>query len=150
MNGREVFTADDQKLGHVVAERDDCVIVESGHVFKSRHAVPTSFLHEADGTLRATVGKDVVESSPKIEDDTWDREAVLTHYGLIGPTVVDPDPDGVDSAETVGARHGVNPAPSKRLATLGGEEDSTVERPAVFDRMPSGVNDPSGSTANYH
>jgi hypothetical protein len=151
VHGQAVVTSDDQKLGHVVAVEDDIAILENGHLRKHRHALPTSLLHDAeDGLLRATVGKPVVESSPRVDGESFDRDAVLTHYGLIGPTVVDPDPDGLDSAETAGAREGVEPAPAERLGTLGGEGDPAVEQPAVFDRMPSGVNDPSGSTANYH
>lgn len=150
MNGQEVVTTDDHKLGHVVGEHGDCAIVESGHVFKTRRPIPRTFLHEADGRLRATVGRDVFESAPRVDDDWWDEEAILTHYGLIGPTVVDPDPDGLENAETVGVREGIQPDPARRLATLGGENDPSIEKPAVFDRMPSGVNDPSGSRANYH
>lgn len=149
MNGQDVITADDQKLGHVVAERDDIAIVESGHLRKHRHAIPTTFLHESEGILRATVGKDVVDSSPEIDGEDLDRDAVLEHYGLIGPTVVDPDPNGLENPETEGARHGIQPAPAQRIGTLGGENDPSVERPAAFDKMPSGVEDPSGSTATY-
>ena len=150
MNGRAVVTSDDQKLGHVVEERDDIAIVETGHLLKHRHAIPTTFLHATEeGVLRATVGKPVVESSPKLDGDSFDREAVLEHYGLIAPTVVDPDPDGVDSVETAGAREGIEPAPSERLGTLGGEGDPAVEKPAVFDKSPN-LQDPSGSSANYH
>ena len=84
--------------------------------------------------------------------DAEDAAALAHGERLLGtlPTVVDPDPDGLDSAETAGAREGVEPAPAERLGTLGGEGDPAVEQPEVFDRMPSGVNDPSGSTANYH
>lgn len=150
MNGRDVVTSDDQKLGHVVEEREDIAILESGHLLKHRHAIPTTFLHSTDdGVLRATVGKAVVESSPKVDGGSFDREAVLEHYGLIGPTVVDPDPDGLDSAETAGTREGIDPAPAERLGTLGGEGDPAVEGPAVFDKMPN-LQDPSGSSANYH
>lgn len=149
MNGREVMTADGHKLGHVVADTDDWAVVERGMLRKTRHAIPRELLHEAGGELRATVGRDVVESSPGPTGGAFDRERVLTHYGLIGPTVVDPDPDGLDSAETAGARAGVEPEPSKRLATLGGENDPSVERPAVFDRTPSGVED-AGADANLH
>ena len=48
MDGQDVLTSDDHKLGTVVAEREGFVILESGHLFKSRHAVPTEFLHEHD------------------------------------------------------------------------------------------------------
>ena len=43
MEGQDVVTSDDQKLGTIVAERDGCLIVESGHVFKSKHAIPREF-----------------------------------------------------------------------------------------------------------
>lgn len=133
MKGREVVTTDDHKLGHVVAERDEIAIVESGHLRKHRHAIPATFLHDTeDGILRATVGRAVVESSPQVDGDSFDREAVLEHYGLIGPTVVDPDPDGVGGA-TAGRTEGEPPRSG----------------PAVFDKMPN-LQDPSGSSANYH
>ena len=38
MEGQQVVTSDDQKLGTVIASRDDCAIVETGTVFKSKHA----------------------------------------------------------------------------------------------------------------
>jgi len=101
MAGMDVVTSDDHKLGTAVAERDGCVIVESGHVFKTRHAIPTEFLHERDGVLRATVGKEVVQGSPKVEEDAFDANDVKLHYGLIEVHVVDPDPDERD-AETEG------------------------------------------------
>ena len=127
MEGRDVVTTDEKKIGTVVAERGDCVIVETGHVFKSRHAIPRTFLHELDGDLRATVAKEVIEDSPKVDLEHWDGEEVNRHYGLVDDTVVDPDPDGVLNAETVGLRHGVNPAPAERLGTLGGENDPSIE-----------------------
>lgn len=150
MSGQDVVTADGRKLGHVVADDEEFTVIEHGHLRKSRHAIPHELLHEAEGELRATVSKEVVESSPAAAGEEFDRQAVLVHYGLVGPTVVDPDPDGLDSAETAGARAGVEPAPAERLATLGGETDPAVERPAAFDKRPAGANDPSGTSANYH
>jgi hypothetical protein len=129
MDGQEILTSDDHKLGTVVGKRDGCVIVESGHVFKTRHAIPTEFLHEHEGVLRATVGKEIVDDSPKVDGDSFDGTAVKLHYGLIDITVVDPDPDE-RSAETIGARHGVEPAPSERLRAMGNDplRDDAVER----------------------
>ena len=93
MQGQNVVTSDDQKLGTIVAERDGFAIVESGHMFKSRHAIPTDFLHEHEDVVRATVGKDVVHDSPKVDGDTFDEYSVKMHYGLIEVNVVDPDPN---------------------------------------------------------
>lgn len=106
MEGQDVVTSDDHKLGTVIADRDDCAIIEMGHVFKAKHAIPRSFLHEHDGVLRATVTKDVITSSPKIDLEDWNCESVNLHYGLTVPFEVDSDQDGLDSAETVGAPAG--------------------------------------------
>lgn len=147
MEGQTVVTSDDHKLGTVIAERDDCVIIETGHVFKTKHAIPREFLHEHDGVLRATVTKDVVNDSPKVDPEAFDLSAVRAHYGLDGTFEVSPDADGLDNAETAGARAGVQPAPAERIATLGGENDPSLERPVIRDRQASAA-DPTGVTAN--
>jgi len=66
-------------------------------VFKTKHAIPTEFLHEFEGVQRATVSKELVADSPKIEDDHIDGAAVRMHYGLVEVTLVDPDPDDVNA-----------------------------------------------------
>ena len=91
MEGQNVVTSDDHKLGTVVAKRDGFVVVESGHMFKTRHAIPIDFLHEHEDIVRATVGKDVVHDSPKVDGDTFDPYAVKMHYGLVEANVVDLD-----------------------------------------------------------
>jgi hypothetical protein len=136
MQGQDVVGSDDHKLGTVVDERDGCTVVEMGHVFKSRHAIPDDFLHEFDGVLRATVSREIVEDSPKVEDDGFDVNAVKLHYGLLEVHVVDPDPDERD-AETEGVQHGVDPAPSERVATLGGAGDPALEPPEGLDPADS-------------
>ena len=88
MKGQDVVTNDDHTLGTVIAERDDCVIVETGHVFKTKHAIPRAFLHDHDGELRATVTKDVVDASPKVDLQNWSYEEVRRHYGLDDPVQV--------------------------------------------------------------
>ena len=99
MEDQTVVTSDDHKLGTVVAERDDCVIIETGHIFKTKHAIPRVFVHDVGGELRATVTKDVVDDSPKIDLDNWDCSAVRLHYGLDGPFEVTPDPDSLESPD---------------------------------------------------
>jgi len=83
MEGQDVVGSDDHKLGTVVEERNGYAIVESGHVFKSRHAIPSEFLHQHDDVVRATVGKEVVTDSPKVSGDEFDENAIRLHYGLI-------------------------------------------------------------------
>jgi hypothetical protein len=97
MEGQTIVTSDDHKLGTVIGERDDCVIIETGHVFKTTHALPREFIHEIDGELRATVPKSAVDESPKVDLEHWDCEAIKVHYGLEGGFVRNPDPE--DSAE---------------------------------------------------
>ena len=145
MESQEVVTSDDQKLGEAIAERDDCVIVEMGHVFKSKHAIPREFLHETNGELRATVTKEVVDGSPKIDLERWDCSEVRLAYGLDGPFDVDPDPNGLESAETDAARAGMKPAPAERVDTLEGNDPNAV--PVIRDRQANAA-DPSGVTAN--
>lgn len=149
MEGQTVVTSDDHKLGTVIAERDDCVIIETGHLFKTKHAIPREFLHEVDGTMRATVTKDVVDDSPKVDLDHWDCSAIRLHYGLDGPFEVDPDPNGLESAETDAARAGMKSAPQERLDV---QEESQnprpgYDQPAVRERMANAA-DPAGTTAN--
>ena len=145
MAGQTVVTSDDHKLGTIVEERDNCVIVETGHVFKTKHAIPREFLHEVDGTLRATVTKDIVDDSPKVDLENWDCSAVRLAYGLDGPFEVDPDPNGTENAETDAIRAGIKPAPAQRLDVL--EENDPNALPAVRERQANAA-DPSGTTAN--
>ncbi len=95
MEGMDVVTNDDDKLGTVLEERDGFVIVESGHVFKSKHAIPGDFVHEQGDVMIATVTKDVVMDSPKVEVDDFDAAAIRRHYGLDVAFEADPDPEEV-------------------------------------------------------
>ncbi|HZT92155.1 MAG TPA: hypothetical protein VFA05_08960 [Gaiellaceae bacterium] len=131
--GKEVVTSDDHSLGTVQAQRGEFVLIKTGGLLKHTHAIPLEFLHEEGGVLRTTLSKELVNESPRVSDDDVDVAAVRRHYGLDVPTVTDPDPDGVENAETVGLREGADPAPAQRLGTLGGAGDPTIERSADFD-----------------
>jgi hypothetical protein len=149
MNGQTVVTVDGQKLGHVVADHDDCAVVEHGHLRKTQHAIPHQLLHEGGDEIRATVSKEVVESSPRAENGEFDRDAVLVHYGLIDPALADPmllEENELDNAETAGLRAGIEPAPKERLE----QRDPSRQEPKIVEKLPGGANDPSGTTSNYH
>lgn len=145
MEGETVVTSDDHKLGTVIAERADCVVIESGHLFKSKHAIPRDFLHEVDGVLRATVTKDIVDGSPKVDLEQWDSSTIRLYYGLDVPFEVDPDPNGLENAETDALRAGIKPTPAERIDVM--EENDSAAQPVVRDRMAN-ANDPGGVTAN--
>jgi hypothetical protein len=132
MEGMDVVTADDQKLGTVIAERDDCVIIETGHVFKAKHAIPRSFIHEGEDVLRATVTKDVVNDSPKVDLDNWSCEEVRFHYGLDVPLEVDPDPED-----------------GRKRPDDGVHDLSEDKLPAVHERNATAA-DPTGNSANIN
>ena len=83
MEGYDVITSDEHKLGHVVGTIGDNVVVEHGTLRKTRHAVPKAFVHVDNGekVVRLTVSKELVEESPKVQDE-FDARAVAEHYGL--------------------------------------------------------------------
>jgi hypothetical protein len=156
MHGYDVVTSDDHKIGHVVDERDDCLIVEHGHVFKAKHAIPKAFVSIDDSaeTVRATITKDVFTDGPKVTEDEWDCDAVLRHYGLAGG-FEEPETEGygetiptdpAESAEVAGARHGVVPAPAERARMREGVE-SVTDKPTVHERQANAL-DPTGESAN--
>jgi hypothetical protein len=98
MQGWQVVTSQDEKLGHVVAELDDYLIVEGGHFKKSRHPIPKAFAHAREGEQEVCVSlpKDMVHESPKVNGvDEFDREAAAQHYGLA--EAMETTPAGVDA-----------------------------------------------------
>ena len=99
MEGQDVVTSDDHKIGTIVGERDGFAIVEMGHVFKSKHALPLEFLHEFEGVQRATVDKDLVGKSPKLDGDEIDANAVRMYYGLVEVPMVDPEAEELSASE---------------------------------------------------
>ena len=145
MEHQTVVTNDDHNFGAVVAERDDCVVIETGHIFKTKHAIPREFLHEVDGVLRATVTKEVVDNSPKVDLEHWDAAAVRASYGLDAPFAVDQDPNGLESAETDAERLGVKSDTVERLEVLEGHDPNAL--PSVRERSANAA-DPGGVSAN--
>jgi hypothetical protein len=85
MEGYDVVTVDEQKIGKVVGESKDFLIVEQGTLRKSKHPLPREFAHVDDSELqvRVTVPKEIVSDSPTA-DEELDERAVREHYGLTG------------------------------------------------------------------
>jgi len=133
VDGYEVITSDDHKLGHVVRVDGDLLIVEHGHLRKTRHAVPLAFAHaDADArTVRLTLSREIVEDSPRVEDEDVDRRAVAEHYGLAsgddapetkGYGDLLPD-DPAWGAEYEEERSGIEPAAERRARIREGESE---------------------------
>jgi hypothetical protein len=114
MKGKQVVTFDGHRIGPVVDERDDCVVVESGVISKTRHVVPRSFLHEHDGELQSTVSKEVFDEAPTVDSDDWSAEDVRLHFGLDGPYEIESDAEVGDADADRPARIGADPEPLER------------------------------------
>jgi hypothetical protein len=92
MEGYDVISSDEHKLGRVARVDGDMLIVEHGHLLKKHYAVPATFVHtdEAERVARLSVSKQLVEDSPEVENGEIDRRAIAEHYGLVE---ADPAPE---------------------------------------------------------
>ena len=144
MEGFDVVTSDDEKVGHVVRSEGDLLIVEHGTIFKARHALPATFVDvdEAARVVRTTISKHLLETSPKVGDQA-DRREIAAHYGLAEGSVA-PETGGYGalntddpalSADQQAQRLGVPTAEEQRLAARqpGGAADDAFD--AVEDRQ---------------
>src|SRR5438874_1915808 len=137
MEGYEVLTSDGAKAGHVVGTRADSLIVEHGTLRKSRHLLPRVFVEVDDSAhvVRASITKDILEASPKLDGDAVDEHAVAQHYGLAagfaGPETKGagellPD-DPALSAEQEELRLGLKTPEQERLDILEGRDTEAHE-----------------------
>ena len=154
MEGFEVVTSDDCKVGHVVALEDGHLIIEHGLLKKTKHAVPETFAYpdESEQTVRLSVSKEIVESSPKLDNGSIDTQAVAEHFGLAEGTPA-PDTEGYgevlpdDPARTADQdlmRAGQEPADQQRAKTREGglepDRDTESATPGYLsDRSPGGL-----------
>jgi hypothetical protein len=154
MEGFEVVTSDDCKIGHVVAVENGHLIIEHGLLKKTKHAVPETFAYpdESEETVRLSVSKEIVESSPKLDNGSIDTQAVAEHFGLAEGTPA-PNTEGYgevlpdDPARTADQdlmRAGQEPADQQRAKTRedGLEPDRETESATpgyLSDRSPGGL-----------
>jgi hypothetical protein len=95
MEGYDVITFDDAKVGHAVGRQGAFLIVEHGSIFKHRRPVPEAFATVDDEAhvVRMTVSRDILESAPEVGDHGLDERAAAEHYGLAA---------GYEAPETLG------------------------------------------------
>lgn len=128
MEGYDVVTIEDEKVGTVVGTHGDNLIVEQGTIRKSKHALPRTFAEVDDGEqmVRMTVTKDIFCDSPKIDGEV-DETAIALHYGLAEDSAA-PATEGYDETTPVEQER------AQAREQLGGETDQGVpeESPALL------------------
>ena len=151
MEGYDVVTVDDHKIGKVVGETGSFLIVEQGALLKSKHPLPREFAHvdDSEQQVRVTVPKEIVADSPKIDDD-FDEQVAAEYYGLApspGPGTegygVSEAGDPSRSSEEQAARQGMEPAVEERAQIRGGEEQSGLPEssPALLGDRLAGIDE---------
>ena len=140
MEGYDVITSDESKLGHVVGTIADNLIVEHGTLHKTRHPVPKVFaeVHDDEKAVRLTVSKELVCEAPKVKNGSLDEQAVAEHYGLAAG-YDDPETNGAGellpddpawTAENDEQRAGIPTAEQERLRAR--EPDPEPESPGLL------------------
>lgn len=144
MEGYEVLTIDDEKVGTVAGTSGDFLIVEHGLIKKSKHALPTQVAHVNDEAeeVRITVGKDIFLDSPEIDGEEPDQRAVHEYYGLApseGPGTegygVTDSGDPARSSQEQALRDDVEPAEEQRARIRTGEPELEESPGLLGDRM---------------
>jgi hypothetical protein len=146
MDGYDVVTMDDEKVGSVAGQSGDFLIVEHGLVLKSKRAVPRELTRVDNDAqeVRITVGKETFLDSPEL-DGELDEPAVLEHYGIApaeapateGFGETEPG-DPARSSEEQALRDGVEPAEQQR-ARIRTEEPELEESPGLLGDRMAGV-----------
>jgi hypothetical protein len=140
VEGYDVITSDESKLGHVVGTIGDNLVVEHGTLHKTRHPVPKVFaeVHDDERAVRLTVSKELVTEAPKVKNGSLDERAVAEHYGLAAG-YDDPETKGAGellpddpawTAETDEQRAGIPTAEQERLRAR--EGDPEPESPGLL------------------
>src|SRR5262245_12461480 len=95
MEGFDVVSNDEKKVGHVVGTHNGFLIIESGMLRKTTHAVPLDTTRTDDAVVRLTLSKEMVEESPPVDEESdWQR--IADYYGR--PADQEGQSAGVDPA----------------------------------------------------
>jgi hypothetical protein len=84
MEGYDVISvADDTRLGTVIREQGDYVVFEHGTLRKQHRAIPNTTIEVDDdrNEVRTTLSKELIEESPKVDENGLDYDALARHYG---------------------------------------------------------------------
>ena len=83
MKGYEVQAFDGHKIGHVVDVEDGFIILEHGHLHKTKQALPdrAATVDDTEQVVHTHLSKQLIYDSPKV-DGELDRQSIAEHYGL--------------------------------------------------------------------
>ena len=140
MEGYDVLTVDDDKVGHVIEQDGDYLIVEHG-LLKTKHALPKIFA-EVDGdakVVRTTLSKDLIYDSPKVNGEL-DRTAVAEHYGL-PEGFTDPPTSGRDGLEADDNAYAADDSLREEI----GAREEVVANEGPYDEPPAWPGGSSGA-----
>ena len=135
MEGYDVVSSDDKKVGRVVGKIGDNLIVEHGTLRKSRTALPKVFteVHDSDNQVRATVSKAIFDDAPCVDSaGELDDQAVAEHYGL-AESFADPESEGY--GDTLADDPGIS---AEVQANRVGADNATQQRAALRDSLVGG------------
>ena len=85
MDGYEVLTPERKKVGRVVGKQGDYVIIEHGHLRKTRSPLPRQFVRADDAARAAivTIPPGLLRHAPHLAaDGTFDEAATAAYYGV--------------------------------------------------------------------
>ena len=138
MEGWDVVTADDEKVGHVVAEVDEYLIVEQGHLIKSRHPLPKVFTRarEEQRQLCVSVPKDMIRQAPKVDGEEFDRQEADAHYGLARSTA-GPETEGYGEVDPDDPAYGTDRDAEAAGMLSADEQRARIRMGKHHDRSPS-------------
>jgi hypothetical protein len=153
MEGYDVVTVDDNKLGKVVGETGPFLIVEQGALLKSKHPLPREFarVDDSEQQVRVTVPKEIFADSPEVDDD-FDERAAAEYYGLTPSSGPGTEGYGVSdaavgdpsrSSEEQAARQDLEPAAQERAEIREGDEQSGLpaSSPALLGDRVAGIDE---------
>ena len=134
MDGYKVVTADDKEIGEVVGRLGDSVVIEHGLIRKKKHALPLAFASADDDeqVIRTTLSKEMIESSPQVEDGDVDETQIAIYYGL---AEAEPDPATEGYGELGADETAISTDREARSQGLAAAEE---ERSAIREGMAPG------------
>ena len=133
MVGRDVVTSDGGKIGHVVGEQGEYLIVEHGTLRHVKHAVPKTYATPLDDEkICVSISKQTLHDSPKLNGDGFPEQEVAAYWGLApagqepptegyGDVVSDADPSW--TADQAAASAGLEPPEQQRAEMREGQRE---------------------------